>query len=81
MDLRYTTAISATSSCNAAPQSGDLGLGASARLIAPGDAANSIIVNRMIRRDVHAMPPLASNQIDVAGVALITDWINALAEC
>ena len=47
MDLRYTTALTATNTCNVAPQSGDLGLGANARLIAPGSAANSIVVNRI----------------------------------
>ena len=40
-----------TNACNATPQSGDLGLGANARLIAPGSAANSIVVNRTNRRD------------------------------
>ena len=36
------------------PQSGDLGIGANARLIAPGSAANSIVVNRANRRDSNA---------------------------
>ncbi len=81
MDLRNATALSATNTCNAAPQSGDVGLGASARLLVPGNATSSILVNRMNRRDEHAMPPLASNQIDTAGVALITEWINSLAGC
>jgi len=81
MDLRYTTALGATNACNALPQSGDLGLGAAARLIAPGSASNSILVNRMNRRDVHAMPPVGSNLIDPSGVALITQWINSLTGC
>ena len=53
MDLRYTTALSATNACNAQPQSGDLGLGVNARLIAPGSATNSIVVNRANRRDAN----------------------------
>ncbi len=81
MDLRYGTALAATNACNAPPQSGDLGLGAEARLIVPGDAARSILVNRMNRRDEHAMPPIGSNQVDTAGVALITQWIDGLAGC
>lgn len=81
MDLRYTTTFAATNTCNAQPQSGDLGLGANARLIAAGSAANSILVNRMNRRDVHAMPPLGSNQIDAAGAALLTQWIDGLPTC
>src|SRR5437868_13324443 len=46
MDLRYTTSLAQTKACDASPQAGDLGLGASARLIAPGSAANFIVVNR-----------------------------------
>lgn len=81
MDLRYTTALNQTSACNALPQSGDLGLGANARLIAPGMATNSIIVNRANRRDANAMPPVGSNQVDAAGVALLTQWVNGLTTC
>jgi hypothetical protein len=32
-------------------------------------------------RDVNAMPPLGSTVVDAAGVTLVTDWINALANC
>lgn len=81
MDLRYTTAFGSTGTCNVSPQSGDLGLGANARLIAPGSAANSIVVNRMNRRDQNAMPPLGSNTVDTAGVALITQWVSSLTSC
>lgn len=81
LDLRYTTALSATNACDASPRSGDLGLGASARLIAPGSATNSLVLNRMNRRDAHAMPPLGSNVIDTAGVSLIGQWIDSLTGC
>ena len=37
LDLRYTTALSGTNSCDRAPQAGDLGL-TNARIIAPGAA-------------------------------------------
>jgi hypothetical protein len=63
------------------PQAGDLGLGANARLIAPGDAANSVLVNRVNRRDQYAMPPLGSNVVDAAGVTLLTTWVNSLIGC
>ena len=66
--------------CNANPQSGDLGI-ANARLIAPGDAARSVLVARMNRRDVNAMPPVGSNVIDASGVALLTAWIDSLSSC
>jgi uncharacterized repeat protein (TIGR03806 family) len=81
MDLRYTTPFNAMNACNATPQSGDLGIGANARLIAPGDAANSLVVQRANRRDQYAMPPLASTQVDAAGVALLTQWVNTLTGC
>jgi uncharacterized repeat protein (TIGR03806 family) len=81
MDLRYTTALNATNACNASPQSGDLGIGANARLIAPGSSANSVLVNRANRRDSNGMPPLASNEVDADGVALLTQWINSLTAC
>lgn len=82
MDLRYTTALASTNACNVSPHSGgDLGLGPNARLIAPGSAANSLLPNRMNRRDSFAMPPLGSNAVDTAGVALITQWIDGLAGC
>jgi uncharacterized repeat protein (TIGR03806 family) len=81
MDLRYTTALNATNACNASPQSGDLGIGTNARLIAPGSSANSVIVNRANRRDSNGMPPLASNEVDADGVALLTQWIDGLSGC
>jgi uncharacterized repeat protein (TIGR03806 family) len=78
MDLRFGTALQNTLACNVVPQSGDLGLGASARIIAPGNPDLSVLVVRMSRRDAAAMPPLASNLIDTAGVALIREWIASL---
>jgi mono/diheme cytochrome c family protein len=81
LDLRFTTALGATSACDRAPQHGDLGLGAGARLIAPGDASLSVLPARMARRDASGMPPLASNLIDSAGVSLIETWIDGLSSC
>ena len=81
MDLRYTTTFAATNTCNVTPQTGDLGLGASARLIAPGSATNSILINRTNRRDANGMPPLGSNRVDTAGVALLTQWVGSLTGC
>jgi uncharacterized repeat protein (TIGR03806 family) len=80
MDWRYNTALATTAACNVAPTSGDLGL-ASARLVAPGDAARSVVPARMNRRDALGMPPLGSNLVDGAGVTLVNDWINSLTSC
>jgi mono/diheme cytochrome c family protein len=81
MDLRYATALSRTGACDAPPQSGDLGIGAAARIIAPGSAANSVLLARINRRDANQMPPLATNVIDTTGVQLISDWIASLMTC
>jgi uncharacterized repeat protein (TIGR03806 family) len=81
MDLRDSTLLANTGACDALPQSGDLGIGAAARIIAPGGAANSVLLSRINRRDSSQMPPLATNVIDTAGVQLISDWIASLATC
>jgi uncharacterized repeat protein (TIGR03806 family) len=80
MDLRSTTALSAMNICDVAPQSGDLGI-ADARVVAPGDAARSVLVERMSRRDVSGMPPLGSGVVDSSGVTLLSSWINSLSGC
>ncbi len=80
LDLRYTTPLANTDACDVVPTSDDLGI-AMARIIAPGDAARSVLVARMDVRDVNAMPPLGSTVVDEAGVTLISDWINGLANC
>ena len=80
IDLRYTTALANTSACNEEPLLGELGI-PDARIIAPGDANRSLIVNRASRRDVHGMPPLGSTVIDADGIALLTNWINSLGAC
>ncbi|MGE3667252.1 MAG: PQQ-dependent sugar dehydrogenase, partial [Steroidobacteraceae bacterium] len=81
MDLRYTTALAATNTCNAPPQSGDLGL-PNARIVAPGAPGSSVLLERIDQRGTGVtMPPLASGLVDDQGVQLITDWINSLAGC
>jgi len=77
MDLRSTTALSSTNACNVVPSAGSLGI-ANAKIIAPGNAAGSVMVKRANSRDVNAMPPLASLLVDTEGVQLLTDWINSL---
>ncbi|MGJ8673055.1 cadherin domain-containing protein [Rubritalea sp.] len=46
------------------------------RLIIPGDPENSIILSRASATNGYArMPPVGSNIVDPAGVALITEWV------
>ncbi len=80
MDLRYATALADTNACDAVPLNGDLGI-SNARLIAPGNSARSLLVERMQRRDIHGMPPLGSTVIDSANVARVAAWIDGLANC
>ncbi len=80
MDLRYDTTLSATGTCDVVPSLGDLGIG-NARIIAPGDANRSVLLERMQRRDANGMPPIASNLVDSAGVTLMQNWINSLSVC
>lgn len=81
MDLRATTSLAAMNVCDEPPQSGDAGLGVDARLIKPGDADRSIVIERMNRRDGLAMPPLGSLRVDADGVSLMRDWVASLSSC
>jgi hypothetical protein len=81
MDLRYATLLANTNICDVAPERNDLGLGASARLLAPGDPDDSIILQRMSRRDEFGMPPIGSHLVDDDGVDLIEEWIEELQVC
>ncbi|UCG73047.1 MAG: PQQ-dependent sugar dehydrogenase, partial [Chromatiales bacterium] len=81
MDLRYPTAFPATNTCDVLPVGDDLDIGPTARLIAPGNSAASLIPARMNRRDAHGMPPLGSAIADGVGVSLIDAWIDSLTNC
>ena len=80
MDLRFDTSLAATNTCDVVPTSGTLGL-PGARIISPGNAGSSVLVDRADRRDVHGMPPLGSTIVDDEGVQLLTNWINSLGGC
>jgi uncharacterized repeat protein (TIGR03806 family) len=82
LDLRYTTALNQTGACNVAPSAGDLGI-ANAQIIATGDAARSVLLARMNRRDGTGvqMPPIASALPDTQGAALLQSWISSLTSC
>jgi len=80
MDLRYTTGLAGTNTCNVMPQSGDLGL-PNARIIVPGVPTSSVLLERIDRRDGFAMPPLASLIVDDEAVQLIQAWITGLTGC
>jgi uncharacterized repeat protein (TIGR03806 family) len=80
LDLRYQTGMAATNTCGATPAD-DLGH-AGAKVIDPGNPANSILYLRMSQRGPNQMPPIATNVVDAAGAALLQQWILAMnASC
>lgn len=57
----------------------DLGI-EGAKIVIPGDTNRSVLFQRLkaVHSDI-AMPPLAKNKVDTAGVRLIAEWITALS--
>lgn len=49
------------------------------RVLVPGDSAHSQLLQRMAVRGPGQMPPLATNERDLAGEALLAQWIAALS--
>ncbi|NND64381.1 MAG: hypothetical protein HKM24_00315, partial [Gammaproteobacteria bacterium] len=80
IDFRATTSLVDSNACNIAPTFGNLGI-TSPLIIAPGDQASSVLINRMDRRDANGMPPLGSLIVDDFGVALMQSWMNGLVNC
>ncbi|MCB0633151.1 MAG: PQQ-dependent sugar dehydrogenase, partial [Lewinella sp.] len=76
-DARITTPLQAQNLVNGAAMD-NLGI-AGATYIFPQSVGQSIIHYRMnALTEGIAMPPLAKNKVDAAGVQLIADWINSL---
>jgi mono/diheme cytochrome c family protein len=59
------------------PLHGDFGL-PDARVIAPGDAARSVLVPRISTRGPGQMPPVGTRAADPAGTRLLVEWIESL---
>ena len=73
-DARPTTPTDAAQLINGvlANPAGD----AANRWAVPGDLAHSMILKRQQGNGVNRMPPLATNERDLAAEQLLTDWIN-----
>jgi uncharacterized repeat protein (TIGR03806 family) len=76
-DARYATATPAANLVNGLhiETRGD----SANRVIVPGDATHSMALSRLRATGALRMPPLASNELDPVGTALITQWIASLA--
>ena len=80
IDLRYTTPFSDMGLCEVVSDRDTLDT-EEGYLLKPGSPENSILFQRMNRRDKHQMPPLGSSQIDPDGVAIIQAWIESIESC
>ncbi len=80
MDLRITTELNQTNTCNVQPSAGNLGVNNAFRL-SPRNADRSVLLLRMETLSDDRMPPLASSRVDQAAVDVIRDWINSLQDC
>jgi len=80
LDLRYTTSLPQTGTCDAVPSTTDLGI-PDARVIAPGASDRSVLLQRMLATHEDRMPPISSHVVDEQGTALISEWINSLNGC
>lgn len=80
LDVRHTTSLADMNACDVMPTAEDLGIDM-ARIIAPGNADRSVLVERMKLRDENGMPPLGSTIDDVEGWLVVTAWIQLLSSC
>jgi uncharacterized repeat protein (TIGR03806 family) len=80
MDLRFDIPTSETRTVDEAPTLGRIDAEpASARIINPGDPANSTLLLRMLSFSSFRMPPLASSVIDEQGTQLLSRWIEGMS--
>ena len=80
MDLRFSRSLAETGSCNAVPNAGDLGI-VGARLVAPGNPAQSLVSHRMRRPGSGRMPNVATRLVDTQGADLVDGYIRSLTSC
>jgi uncharacterized repeat protein (TIGR03806 family) len=77
-DARFDTPLAQQNLLAGPLAAADFGISGT-RLVTPGDPCRSALCARMNRRgDVYAMPPLATQMIDSAAVALVAEWIKTL---
>lgn len=48
------------------------------RVLVPGNAAHSRLIQRIMQRGPGQMPPIASNERDLGGESLLVEWLMAL---
>jgi uncharacterized repeat protein (TIGR03806 family) len=80
LDFRYESALSDMQACGVTPRY-KLSQLPNARIIDPGNSANSELFFRLSRRDQNQMPPIATLIVDPNGVDVLQRWIDSLNTC
>ncbi len=80
IDLRYTTPFVDTNTCGQSPNNGNVGI-ANAKILAPGHAERSVLVQRPGHLGENRMPPLATSVLDERGVSVLESWANSVTSC
>ncbi len=76
-DARFDIPLKEQGIINAATVSDSLNV-IDPKVVAPGDPARSMLIQRMRRSDNFKMPPLASNIHDDTALAVLEQWIHSL---
>jgi hypothetical protein len=76
-DARFDIPLKEQGIINAATVSDSLNV-IDPKVVAPGDPARSMMIQRMRRSDNFKMPPLASNIHDESALAVLEQWISSL---
>src|SRR5665213_516344 len=77
MNLEFGVPPEKCRAINVPPQHDSFGI-ANAKLIAPGDPGNSVLLHRVAIRGSGQMPPLGSNMVDEKAVEMLRAWIEKM---
>jgi hypothetical protein len=75
MILSHHLKLDATKTLGAEPVHARFDLGGKARIIAPGDPAHSVMLQRIIRPGPGRMPPIGAIAPDPKWIQLLAEWI------
>ncbi len=77
MELGFATPIADAKIIGEKPVHDTMGI-INPLLVAPGDPARSVLLERLRRRGTHQMPPTSTNRVDARGASLLEEWIKTL---
>ncbi len=77
MELGYETPLHKAKIVGERPTHDTLDI-ADPLLIAPGDPARSVLLQRIARRGTNQMPPTSTSLVDERGKQLLIEWINTM---